>query len=573
MDVLDCLRQIDDLTKNSSTTSLQHCIHEIARTLKSEDRIPFISLIEKSLKETNQEKTDEFEFEEWYLVRFYELENILDSIKERELYWKIEYNESYDSFYNPDEDEYLYFDPCGIVKQLECVTSYIHVCYQKHLYSYAYALYKQLIETINCIKVHGHHDEFIDFDHIARNFSIRLPVDYSEFMLEVCISAYMSEPMEERVTQIDSIFSTTKNATLTLKKMVSYANCKLLDFDQFLKDWLSYIVTTDCYRTYDLLYETIAMMNDAQYCLNIAKEYVNLHPSLYKLCLDRFEFDQKEKLQIALEALNHMEPTYKVYSELALTAATLARNLGQDTLADLCLLKAFRSDITVVNYLRLLLETNHKEIMKLDAQNIIETSYLEGKPKYSYFERERTYVSDICYDELCFFSGDFDSLILQKESPLSRNEIKEDVLLLFIAYLFYKYQIDTTYSFCLNVNFTKDQYVLGIGTRNNRDLNDEETFKELFCKWITMYEIHSKYDDALLLEYIQNTIDRIVNEAVQTCNRSMYGTCALYVYLLATLMEEMGQSHAKHDLYTFYITKYPKHRNLRDAFKRYFMNA
>ena len=69
----------------------------------------------------------------------------------------------------------------------------------------------------------------------------------------------------------------------------------------------------------------------------------------------------EEMLQIGLQALRTIRPDYETRSRIALQMAEYALSVGNQETAEFCWLEAFRSDPSLVNFLRLMKESRDFE--------------------------------------------------------------------------------------------------------------------------------------------------------------------------------------------------------------------
>ena len=87
----------------------------------------------------------------------------------------------------------------------------------------------------------------------------------------------------------------------------------------------------------------------------LGKEYVDQHPQLYKQILeDGIEKEDNERLyRIGLEAMKKIPENKLIRSEIAFLTSEYAYRSNQRSVVEYCWLEAFRSDTSVMNYMRL----------------------------------------------------------------------------------------------------------------------------------------------------------------------------------------------------------------------------
>ena len=99
------------------------------------------------------------------------------------------------------------------------------------------------------------------------------------------------------------------------------------------------------------------MISDDELLLENARNFAKPHPSLYLSYLKKNNTQNAKFLwSVGCEALAEIPVSYVIRAQIALLTAGYANQLQQREKAEWCWLEAFRSDTSVVNYMRLRLE-------------------------------------------------------------------------------------------------------------------------------------------------------------------------------------------------------------------------
>lgn len=143
-------------------------------------------------------------------------------------------------------------------------------------------------------------------------------------------------------------------------------------------------------------------------------------------------------LQIGLEALDKIPVTYILRSEIALLTAEFANRLNDSATAEHCWLEAFRSDTSVVNYIRIRFMAKDWKSYSNEIKQVYTEVYNRTKSK----SMLRNYDSDHQLNEMyhntycmfLFFDRDYKNLIqkgLSEKSALgwSSTFMKEGIAL------------------------------------------------------------------------------------------------------------------------------------------------
>ena len=121
----------------------------------------------------------------------------------------------------------------------------------------------------------------------------------------------------------------------------------------------------------------------------------------------------EEMLQIGLQALRTIRPDYETRSRIALQMAEYALSVGNQETAEFCWLEAFRSDPSLVNFLRLMKESRDFEPDREKVREIYLKCWRSSVAgSMGDFERPgKKHLVPNTYYALEFFNGNFDELL------------------------------------------------------------------------------------------------------------------------------------------------------------------
>lgn len=121
----------------------------------------------------------------------------------------------------------------------------------------------------------------------------------------------------------------------------------------------------------------------------------------------------EEMLQIGLQALRTIRPDYETRSRIALQMAEYALSVGNQETAEFCWLEAFRSDPSLVNFLRLMKESRDFEPDREKVREIYLKCWRSSSSgsMADYDRPGKKHLMPNTYYALEFFNGNFDELL------------------------------------------------------------------------------------------------------------------------------------------------------------------
>ena len=186
-----------------------------------------------------------------------------------------------------------------------------------------------------------------------------------DFQKEALFLTYMSTNLKDRALELFSIFESFNSTSISLASILQMGNDRLPDFNVFLSSWIECLGEKTGRIATNLLKEALSMVKDDQTLLSFARRFSGEHPEIYLEILEKKDQGNNEdKLAIGLEAMTRIPKYLTIRSSIALMTAYYAGVLNKLETRDKCWLEAFRSDTTVVNYMRIMFMTDNPEKYK-----------------------------------------------------------------------------------------------------------------------------------------------------------------------------------------------------------------
>lgn len=388
------------------------------------------------------------------------------------------------------------------------------------------------------------------------------------------------KPLTERPAALYEIICDSEIRDITFESLMQNGKKELDQLPEFLNLWIQYLGKNSGSVAERLLTEAAALQSDSGQFLETARKYSAHHPRLYEQYLRQnlAAGNDKEVFQAGQEAMQAFQQKYIVRSRIAFLTAEYALRMKQQKEAELCWLEAFRSDTSVINYLRLAAECTDFSVYKEEAEKISEICYQTSREEISYQyqadELCENQLKEKMYHMLTFFEGRFQKTVeegmAEKEGlGWSLTFMKEGIAL----FLLYLYQGDHLPVGCREMcgiayqsaSFTVDEYSHGLCRAVGTD--SRELFWECFRKWKTLTPMTGN-DTVWIMEKLEEWIRIRVEGIMQGNYRNHYGECAAFIAALGEIRESRGVVNGKASLMNAYKEAYSRrsafHRELRE---------
>ncbi|SFQ13197.1 hypothetical protein SAMN04487928_12010 [Butyrivibrio proteoclasticus] len=578
------MRAVDTELESMSEQELKSCLRELARTLPENDRTHFLSIIDNRSGIVKRDSDEE----KLLKKKVEDIISVLEEIGEGERCLASEYNEEWDDWYNSDDDEVFFSDPEKIVPDFITAIRLIHECVDTESYTEGYKLAK-VLSSIS-IFADGDWDDYcgdpLGIKDLYEHELIVGPFD--KLVAESLYLTYMAKESRARASEIYTMMGNFDCNDLRLEDVMQIGNHSLPEFNTFLSDWITLIGAHNDWRTKRLLKEAVSMIQDEYQALNVARTHAVTHPELFKQILEIGESDADpiKLFRIGTEALDKIPDNLTIRGEIALLTANYAGRINTLPGVELCWLEAFRSDSSVVNYLRIRFLTRVWKDYAKQVEDIIESEYaktLSRSKSVDTYNREyilnenALYKNDYC--TLLFWEKKFDEVfnlgLCEKQRLGWSGTFMKQGLAMFMLILYEseKYQSGLQSMARLAVSGCKlnaDDYYKGTCDLEHKD--SYSLFMELFTNLKMELDV-SEDDKIKWLDKIGKIIEKRVVAIMEAERRNYYGECASFIAAFGEVIESRGQKEAKQSLMMSYKAKYPRRRSFIQALKNYGFRA
>lgn len=591
------LQQVDELCGKMSPAQYASAFHEMARVLPESERQNFLTILMNSI-DPPEERTEKHSenLEKEISGSLETLEQINDGKK----LLHGELNEEYDEWYSSDDEEFLLYDPQGLLKDIENAVRLVHTCVDQMEYEHGYRLADALStvvvsaggEYVGCMD-----DPFTISDLYSKDL---LDGDEGDLVRESLFVTYMANPLSERATEILRILENYRYFHVTMEQVMQMGNSDLPDFDEFLPLWIEELGKKEDYFSGKYLEEAQSLLFDTHQQLEMAEKYTETHPELYLQYLqsEKDTLDASvaaEMNRTGLKAMDQIPADYKIRGEVALLTAAYDRKMNNPNPGSLefCWREAFHSDSSSMNFLRVRLYDPHWEKFSADIRQEYEELYRKASESksgyYGYGELTKNALSTKEYCWILFWDQRFDK-VMQTDMRIKAGlgwsyTFMKEGLAGFLLLLYKK----SENSLCgrkrlpkgvhimlqnikSSIGFSRDEFEKGLGrldTDIKKDADEElEYFRNLFEKWKGTVNCSDAWECDLIRQ-IRKWISCRVDGIVGGQKRNYYGECAEYIAAFGEVLESRGQHGAKKDLMMKYRQEYPRHRAFHQELKRF----
>ena len=501
MNLIQFLKKTDECMDKMTKEQLAYFIHEEARNLNEEKREIFLGNLIKSLNREESAKEADGNEENRALKKEIrektaDVRKKIREINAGKVSLTSVINEEYDDWYNSSAPEFLFEDPEHIFKTIKEACKLVHLCIDAELYSDSYKLADDLIATeINTLGDYAEYcDEWVSvYELVTEQF---LEINYKQLILDALYAAYQGNMLEDRPQALYDIICNSQYSAITIEEMLQQGAREPEQCAEFLRLWIEFLKKQNTRISTKLLEEAVDLAGDASYLLEEARESAKLHPELYLHLLEKCKQKKewKKGIEIGQEAVEKIPFIYKTRGKCAVMTSVFAQQLKMTELAEECWKKAFESDTTVVNYLRLITESKdsseYTETVKRICRDVYSRNGTSSDIYGRYSGPELNVLSRTMYFSLAFLSKEWDT-VLQKGMQVREGVgwtgtfMKQGIALFCLAL----YSKDELQSGCREMlrqltwymNFNSDEYASGL--IQNMKIKDSELLWKCLLKW------------------------------------------------------------------------------------------
>ena len=618
------LKKIDTFSSSMSRDQLERLLHEIARTAPEKEREKLLSLFTAfAVEDTDSSRggTDEggdghsfnhsFDDDKKNERLEKEIDSLMETLEELEEGERSlvsDYNYEYDDWYNSDVDEFTFTDPDGILDDIGKAMEFVHVCMDRELYRQGF----ELADLLSCVSV-SVEGAYLDYDdgcmdlETLNNHDLLKDDVYQLFLREAIYLCYLVSAPWERAEEILRLIGNLHYQFFKLEEIMQMGNGDLPDFNAFLQDWIRVLSAGPGGQYERMLQDALSMIQDEKSALEVAKQSIQTHPALLeKLMMENLDTGEPDlrmsMLKAGQSALEQLPSNIIIRSRIALLTASYAVRLDNTEESERCLLEAFRSQTTTLNYLRLRFLTKDWEKYRAKALEIFE-EMIRGIPDrkgsgfYSYHSGPDNVLggNDCCC--ILYFQEEFEKMretgmttenVLGWSSTFMKKGIALMLLLLHQGEDYGKGMLAMLSRAREACGFDIREYYRGTAVEAPEaylkdeisfaeEADDDEVsadekavFSDLLKTW--KKEVHlSGNDAALWMERIDHWIEWRVEGIMNANKRNYYGECASFIAAFGEVQESRGIPKAKALIMERYRAAYSRRRAFRDELCLYGM--
>lgn len=498
----------------------------------------------------------------------------LISIKNGELYLIGYPNEEYNEWSNSNENEFIYEDPQGVVTVIDEACNLLHQCIHCKEYKIGYEIAKILVGLK--IEVGGQcWDSFWEVPYINELEYYNLGnFNYSKVIVDAMEVTYRVNNLSDRADALYKIIEKSYKNNITFE-LVMQGEEELPEIEEFLQLWIEYLVNKSSVRAQKLLKEALELTNSSEVLLKFSRKYYVQHPSLYEQYMINNMNKDDNLLNIGKEALRSINKKYVIRSKIALLTSSIALKNGIKDEAERCWLEAFRSNSTVINYFRLIMECDNFNNIKNEINDIYHSMY----PKINKYvsnsseELRENLINSTEFYMLTFLGGEFQYVkehAMNKRTSLGwSSSFMKCGLAAFLLLLLDTSDLQLGCKEMCNkiissIYFNKDEYQIGI--RKTIDDSNQEWFWKCFSYWKHLIIISDDEEDKYL-KWIEKLVAKRVKGIIEENYRDYYSECAAFVAAMGEVIESRGETNGKQRILLKYKSLYSRrsafHRELR----------
>ena len=502
-------------------------IYEYARSIDKTQRLEFLQCLNTPLNK-------EIDFNESEFLDF------IESVKNEDLYFSIEYEDYYDEIYHDWEEKPYYIDSMSIASQLN---QYIHVAYD-YMYEKDYLKAYHILDTIFLLEFFVSDDNYGCDDHYTINDLIYhniLDIDIRDYYRSYI---YCAIQVSIGCQKIYDMFDHCKGALL-LTDVLSFGP-EEINIDMFIEQWIECLMHIPKDKAALLLIDACLYVGQDK-LLQIARQSYLIHPSLYKEVCQGYllQNNGSEALHIAYEALSKIPVDKTIRAQIA---DMLLKYYPNDSYL---LKESFLSHPTAFHCIRSYNQIDNiksmkeefmqrdyslKEVISLELQS--PNLKNDDKLLYEFLLGEDKKVVDICMED--HHSLGWSYSLKGKIIPLLLMLFKPE-------HPTYKADMNLLWSIQNKIKFQTEENI---------------SFLDCFFQWKKKYVISNDYQEQYI-EWITREVDKRTEAVVGEGHRKSYHKSADEIIVLGEILLSLGKIN---DL-TLFVEKYKQKYSTKRAFK------
>lgn len=485
------------------------------------------------------------------------------------------FNEYYDDWYDDVDDEFVFRNTDKIQSIIMKACDVLKSATEMTLYDEAYHLSNEMINLR--ISINGDYaDNVQEYMYLNEVYETNVfQFDFRGFGLNALYSQYVIKTGEERVREMYRTLLYFCCVNLKIEQILQLGYDDLVGCGQFLNDWISFLGEINSKDSRKFIREAVKLSAGTDDILSAAEKYVKIHPGLYEeLLIDGRDLSNEQLLEIGLDALGRIPVELVIRSRIALMTAEYAIKLNKPSVAEYCLIEAFRSDTTVTNYLRIVFNCeNYSKLIPVMKEIY---NGFSGNLNNVFTDRN----DDLCRNilradmhcSLLLLGMEFERIFKFRKNMKDNNSkgeiasVKCPTPLLLIYFYAGEDMLPGIRAMCMkaveNIDFRPDKYFF-LNAEKTEDIKSEELLFMCVRKW-KKYAM-SEYDyKEEFLKYIGNAIHTDTVNVLKRQERFCYGNCASYIAALGEVNDSIGNTDkGKTALINQYNKEFPRYRAFR----------
>ncbi|MBO5070688.1 MAG: hypothetical protein J6C37_10055 [Roseburia sp.] len=508
-----------------------------------------------------------------------QIESWMSQIDEGELYLDVDEYEDYSSGYWDSDWITEYYDNQGIGDKIVSMIQFAKDCVDDRRYQEANSIYEWLWEM--SVSTDSEYEcEPVGLELLEEKDIIR--TDMKQLALLTLYTDYQVLESEKRAEDIYLYFTFHAFQALHIEDMFRVGRENLTGTEQFFEDWIALLQTKSGKVEGRLLQEAVLYKEGIEGLVRIADQNCSIHPSLYLTIMG--EYDRNHNyLQIentGERALEKIDVSLKIRSEIALKAAYASSCLGHtEKMMQFCW-EGFRSDSTEKNFLRLFGTKEMAMRYGMRGEEVL-VSRLKGNPaEYTRNEElSQNVIAEMDYYSLCFYMGNFDKVKQISKNPQgslgwSGKFIRYGIRL-FLLYLYDKplpskaaASIAAYVGFRDETDFSNAMVFESEVVEESRK-NGTSMFWGYFQRWKPYFQV-SKEEKKKYLAWAEKIVYGRTDAIVGGQHRNHYGEVAALLALVGEIKESMEGAGAKQMIFAEYKRKFPRHSSFQAEMRNFF---
>ena len=556
------LKNVDQLAAKCDADSLRLFVHEIARTVPESSRQRFFTTLNDLCDASPETPLEEKGNDAHLSDRIDHILRTLCEIQNGDRELESEYNEEWDDWNDDVEDEFRFSDPSGVLDDVASAIRLLHDALDQEEYEKGSELAQRLSELT--IQVSGDYEDAMGIRDLV-SYDL-LDISLEQTVKEAVYLAYMGTREPKCAEAMLMVMDNFADYSISLENVLQMGS-EEIDLNALLPSWMEELAKRPEAKADILLREAQDMLQDKNDILNYASRYAESHPILYQNILQKGLNDSspEEMTLIGLRSMKEIPVSHKTRSAVSILTAEYALKTQNRQTAENCWLEAFRSLPTVVNYLRLRLQSQCWENYAAIARDIYASYYASGNQ----WDQKPLAA-------LMFFDTRFEEMIDRFMKPgkgigWSSTFMKEGIALILML-------LDTGSGNRQGMtamreiavhacSFDRERYCAGTDVVSNS--SDSALFQECFDKWKSQTTLPEKAHD-LWTAQIEKWIALRVSAIMDANRRNYYGECAAFIAALGEVQESEKQGYKDH-LMQQYRADYSRRRAFHDELRRYGM--